>query len=84
MVMESSLVFGFLAGFISKSYKINIRKLTWILSLLIHLAILITLQFAELSILMILLHFFMVEENWNFFGGLSNLNKKNKPSNLGK
>ncbi len=71
LVMESSIVIGFIFS--------RWRKITWFLSFLLHLGILITLKFAELSLVMMLFHLFLVEEKWGIIGGLRDLQflKKN-------
>ena len=58
----------FVALFVPKS-----RKALWILNSLMHLGILISLKFASLSIIMLIIHLFMIEDYWFRFGGASKL-----------
>ncbi len=68
IAMESSLILGLGIP--------KIRKFTWILSVLVQIGILSTLKFAELSILMTILHLFLVESSWFKFGGMGRLKIK--------
>lgn len=54
------------------------RKMFWILNTLMHVGILITLKFASLSVIMLIIHVFMIEENWFSFGGISKLRSDSK------
>ena len=54
------------------------RKWMWILNTSMHLGILITLKFGGLSVIMIIIHMFMIEDSWFKFGGISKL----KPSKV--
>lgn len=65
--------FFFLALFIPKG-----RKTLWILNSLMHLGILITLKFASLSIVMLIIHAFMIEDGWFSPYGVSKLRTSSK------
>ncbi len=56
------------------------RKWMWIFNTLMHLGILLTLKFGSLSIVMLIIHGFMIEDHWFKLGGLGRLIKK-YPSN---
>lgn len=53
----------------------KLRKSIWTANLLMHFGILIFLKFAALSIVMLIIHGFMIECGWFRFGGMSKLQK---------
>ncbi|MBY0414870.1 MAG: hypothetical protein K2Q18_11925, partial [Bdellovibrionales bacterium] len=55
----------------------KLRKFFWMGILIMHLVILITLRFEELSIGMIIIHSFLIEKDWFKFGGLSKITWRN-------
>jgi hypothetical protein len=57
----------FITGFFNK----RLRLFFWFMTTLMHVGILLTLKFGEISIGMIIVHFFLVEKDWFSFGGLA-------------
>jgi hypothetical protein len=54
----------------------KLRKWGWIMNTLMHVGILIILKFSSLSIVMIIIHAFMIEDQWFKIGGISRLKFK--------
>lgn len=55
----------------------ELRKIFWLGILFMHIAILVTIRFSELSIGMIIVHSFLIESDWFKFGGLSTIEWNN-------
>lgn len=54
----------------------TLRKWTWMTNTLMHLGILIVLKFGALSVVMLIIHAFMIEDDWFKFGGIKKLSIK--------
>ncbi len=81
-MMANYLIIFIEGGYVFSFFHSQLRKIFWIGILIMHFSILICIKFSELSIGMIIVHLFLVEDDWFKLGGLSKIKWKQNWLNL--